>query len=278
MTDLLDSGVNCGHCKTQFNWRSAYVQRRTPEGDAGRDRPRVFCPTCGFLARPLHRDSAWVWNGEVNELGNLKTTLCPPGASGWGRAKIKGVERSLPLLIPDSLAVPVDEAFIDVRAARAAILKPPLVSKPPVLAVVSPPPASPKAGPRTLRDEAGELLRLATAKIRDNDFAGAVGTLDEALRLNPEFAEALCARGYAKGELADLAGATRDYSDAITVNPAIVDAHCGRAFVRALAGDDEGSIGDFSEALRLDARCVPALLNRAILRAHGAIPTRQSRI
>ena len=88
----------------------------------------------------------------------------------------------------------------------------------------------------------------------------------EAIRLKPDYFEALNNRGltrYAKG---DLVGALGDYNEAIRHKPDEADVYYNRGITRKAKGDMDGALDDYNEAIRLKPDDVAAYNNRGIAR------------
>ena len=100
------------------------------------------------------------------------------------------------------------------------------------------------------------------AKQVDNDHAGALGDYDEAIRLRPEFPDALINRGTAKGILGDYTGALGDSDEAIRLRPRDPDAFSNRGNAKLALGDHAGAIKDHDEAIRLRPEYPEAFSNR----------------
>ena len=153
----------------------------------------------------------------------------------------------------------------------------------------------------TLADlEAQEIFERAFAR-GSEDLVGKIADCDEALRLNPEYAEAYFYRGaarYARGDhgaaiadfdevirldfqpadayfcrgaarnaQGDLAGAIADYDEAIHVNPQDAEFYYGRGISRDDQGDLAGAIADYDEAIRLKPQRADAYTNRGVTRS-----------
>jgi hypothetical protein len=68
---------------------------------------------------------------------------------------------------------------------------------------------------------------------------------DEAIRLNPDHAEAFYERGTARREKGDFEGALQDFDEAIRLKPDYADAIYDRGVVRRAKGDFNGALQDF---------------------------------
>ncbi len=91
----------------------------------------------------------------------------------------------------------------------------------------------------------GELRR------RQGDIDAALKDLADAIRLKPDLAEAFYNRGIARRALGDLEGALRDYTEAIRMHPDFADAFVNRGIARYDQGDMAGALQDYNEAIRL---------------------------
>lgn len=97
------------------------------------------------------------------------------------------------------------------------------------------------------------------------DSAQQIIDYSDAIRLNPQFAEAYYGRGDAHFIEGDLDEAIEDYNEAIRLNLRNAGALYNRGFARAETGDLDGAIEDYSEAIRLDPMDAEAYRNRAHL-------------
>lgn len=101
-------------------------------------------------------------------------------------------------------------------------------------------------------------------KYRLGNIEGAITDYDEAIRLDPENANLYINRGDAKQEIGDLVGAIADYNEAIRLKPEYYNAYHGRGIVKGQVGDFEGAIADFDEVIRLYTENVVAYSDRGL--------------
>jgi len=73
----------------------------------------------------------------------------------------------------------------------------------------------------------------------------------EAIRLQPDFAQAFYNRGVVRDKKGDMRDALRDYTEAIRLDPADPDAFYNRGDARKIKGDKEGAAADFQKYLDL---------------------------
>jgi hypothetical protein len=92
---------------------------------------------------------------------------------------------------------------------------------------------------------AGRLLTKA------GRYSEAIGELDEALRIAPDFGLALNARGFARLMLHDWAGAIADLDQAVRLNPSYGNAYKIRAAARRATGDAPGAAADLQRSQQL---------------------------
>ena len=90
----------------------------------------------------------------------------------------------------------------------------------------------------------------------------AFAEFDEAIRLNPGYAEAYDGRGSAYLNLGEPERAIEDYSDAIRLNPQLAVAYYNRGNAYFDLAEDERAILDYDEAIRLDPDFAEANANR----------------
>jgi tetratricopeptide (TPR) repeat protein len=88
----------------------------------------------------------------------------------------------------------------------------------------------------------------------DGQLAEAIQQLDAALKLDPTFALAYNARGFAHYLLKHYAEALADFNVAILLNPAYANAYVNRGVVRRATGDAAGAEADAAKARELTAK------------------------
>jgi tetratricopeptide (TPR) repeat protein len=93
--------------------------------------------------------------------------------------------------------------------------------------------------------------RTFTADMAKRDYAGAVTDLERATTLDPRFAPAYRALGYAKFNMGfNVEGAMADYMKAVEIDPEYGEAHYALAFMYAM-GDKAKGAEHFKKAMEL---------------------------
>ena len=126
---------------------------------------------------------------------------------------------------------------------------------------VTPPPERVVTAPK-----ADDFFIQGVDKQRKGDNQGAIIAYNEAIRLNPNLAEAYNNRGIVRDELGDKPGAIDDYTLAIKFNPNLAKAYYNRGIVRNELGDKQGAIDDYNLAIKFNPNYAQAYYNRGIVR------------
>ena len=84
-----------------------------------------------------------------------------------------------------------------------------------------------------------------------NQFERAIEDYDEAIRLDPQLANAYLGRGVASGALGQYERALQDLDEAIRLDPQNTAAYAGRALVHTLLGKDVEAQQDVDRAVEL---------------------------
>jgi tetratricopeptide (TPR) repeat protein len=111
---------------------------------------------------------------------------------------------------------------------------------------------------------AQEFFEQARKHWLDKRLDDAIHFATEAIRQNPDFAEAYNGRGAARGQKGDLDGAIKDCTEAIRLKPDYAESYENRGIARRRKGDLDGAIKDFTEAIRLKRDYASAYWNRGV--------------
>jgi tetratricopeptide (TPR) repeat protein len=115
--------------------------------------------------------------------------------------------------------------------------------------------------------DAVRALDRGKAKHEKGDLDGALADYEEALRLRPDFGEALNNRALIRKKRGDLTGALADLDAAARASPSSPEIYNSRGGVKRARGDLDGAVADFDAALRLRADYVHAWCNRGYTRS-----------
>ncbi len=102
-----------------------------------------------------------------------------------------------------------------------------------------------KGGPVATHYERGNAF------VRSGDFNRAIESFSKALRLNPNYDDALIGRGVALCKKGDYENAMADLSEALYLDPKSAKAYYYRGNVLGTKGDYAGAIADYDCSLRL---------------------------
>ncbi len=109
------------------------------------------------------------------------------------------------------------------------------------------------------------VIRADVAINRGNQFDRALADMDEAIKLQPQYAGFFVNRAFLRYKLDDYFGAMADFDYAIQLDQLSVPALFNRGMLRAEVHDNNKAIADFSAVLKLEPDNFKALYNRALL-------------
>ncbi|NEU72763.1 tetratricopeptide repeat protein [Hassallia byssoidea VB512170] len=121
--------------------------------------------------------------------------------------------------------------------------------------------------------KADDFYAQGVDKFRKGDYKGGIDNLNEAIRLNPNYAKAYYIRAFIRAASSknwqekDWQGAIADINQVIKINPNDVDAYKTRAFFRTQLKDFQGAIADTNQAIKINYNDVNAYKIRALSRA-----------
>lgn len=95
------------------------------------------------------------------------------------------------------------------------------------------------------------LFLKGVDKVQKKDYQGAINDYTQAIKINPQYAEAYYNRGNARLELKDYQEAINDFNQAININPKYIYAYSSRGTARSALGDIQGATNDMLQAQEL---------------------------
>jgi tetratricopeptide (TPR) repeat protein len=107
-----------------------------------------------------------------------------------------------------------------------------------------------------------------TIRILSDDFQGAISPLTEAIKFNPNDADAYSFLGAVRTAMGDIQGAFEDLDQAIRLDPNSAYAYSFRGQLRASLGDANTGLEDANEGIRLNPNYVYSYSARGSIRAH----------
>ena len=93
--------------------------------------------------------------------------------------------------------------------------------------------------------------KLGNAKYDAEDYKGAIKEYTKAIKINPQYEDALNNRGNVKLDLNLYKAAIKDYTKAIKINPQYGDAYYNRGLAKENLNDFEGAIKDYTKAIKI---------------------------
>jgi tetratricopeptide (TPR) repeat protein len=95
-----------------------------------------------------------------------------------------------------------------------------------------------------------------------DDFQGAIADYTQAIRHDPNFADAYINRGLCRFQQKDFQRAIADYTQALRINPNFAYAYLDRGDARLHLRDFQGAIADYTQAIRLHPNLAYAYTRR----------------
>ena len=107
-----------------------------------------------------------------------------------------------------------------------------------------------------------QSLRSGNKHFQQGKYEEAIADYNEAIRINPESAEAYYNRGTTKDLLGRHEEALEDYNEAIRINPESAEAYYNRGTTKDVLGRHEEALEDYNEATRVNPQFAQAYYNR----------------
>ena len=111
-------------------------------------------------------------------------------------------------------------------------------------------------------DYADAYVNRGAARSDKGDLDGAIADYEKANRLQPDDAVTFYNRGNTRRAKGDQDGAIEDYNEAVRLKPDYADAYVNRGVARGNKGDQDGAIEDYNEAIRVKPSYDRAIANR----------------
>jgi tetratricopeptide (TPR) repeat protein len=110
---------------------------------------------------------------------------------------------------------------------------------------------------------AEEYVEMAKTKIETEDFTGAIADCDQAIAINPNYAQAYFLRGSLQSKRRD---AILDYTKAIEINPEYDTAYLNRGTAKWSLQDSKGALADYNKTIQINPRYAFAYIQRGLLK------------
>jgi tetratricopeptide (TPR) repeat protein len=108
--------------------------------------------------------------------------------------------------------------------------------------------------------DADTYLSRGLALFEKGDYQGAINYLDQAIKLNPNYAVAYTKRGAVRLAIGDIQGGLTDLDEAIKLNPKETNAYTLRGSIRYLQGDKQRALADVNQTINLNPNATAYLL------------------
>jgi serine/threonine protein kinase/regulator of sirC expression with transglutaminase-like and TPR domain len=113
------------------------------------------------------------------------------------------------------------------------------------------------------QSKAKELYNQGVEKAKNRDKKGAIENFNQAIQLNPKYAQAYYERADARFHLADYKGSLEDATQAIQLNPNYAEAYKRRCGVEGNLKNYQAAIADCTQAIKINPVYGEAYVNRA---------------
>ncbi|MBC7553610.1 MAG: tetratricopeptide repeat protein [Taibaiella sp.] len=113
---------------------------------------------------------------------------------------------------------------------------------------------------------AQDHFRDGLAKHKNKDYKSAIKEYSKAIKMIPNYRDALYNKANCELELKEYELATADFTKVIEADPKYGKAYFSRGYVTFTIGDHEGALPDLDEAIKLDFRIPNALTLRGQIR------------
>lgn len=110
-----------------------------------------------------------------------------------------------------------------------------------------------------------DYFSIGNSCYEKRDYQGAITNYNQALQLNPNFAEAYCWRGAAHYAIGDKISAISDFNQGLWINPNNAIAYSNRGVVHSDIGDKQKAIDDFNQAIEFNPNYARAYYDRAVI-------------
>ena len=117
-------------------------------------------------------------------------------------------------------------------------------------------------------DHANAYYNRGLAKYNLSQYEAAITDYDNAIRLKSDYAAAYYNRGLAKYNLSQYEASIDDYDNAIRFKPDYVNAYYERGNTKYILGQDEAAIVDYHNAIRLKPDDANAYYDRALAKCN----------
>ncbi|MEH2161560.1 MAG: tetratricopeptide repeat protein, partial [Nostoc sp.] len=128
----------------------------------------------------------------------------------------------------------------------------------------------------TLTTKYDEYINQGNACYNLGNNQAAIDNYNQAIRINPNFADIYNRRGAAHYTLGNNQAAIEDYNQAIRLNPNFAEAYNSRGVAHYKLGNNQAAIEDYNQAIRLNPNFAEAYNSRGV--AHYKLGNNQAAI